>query len=190
MEGNSREVYPGEIYRHFKGNLYQIITVAIHSETGEKLVIYQKLYGDFLVHARPYDMFISQVDHEKYKEVKQKYRFELVSDIYGRNSITNDKLDLDTSSSNNITKSNGISNLENNHSQLANPHLMEFLDADTYEQKRSILASIRNSLTDRLIDDIAASMDVTVDEGDLDTRYRSLMNCIDMRVKFEINRFR
>lgn len=85
------EYKPGDIVQHFKREglslteketnmyLYKIIGKSHHTETGEELMVYRALYKPYDICCRPYDMFISEVDHEKYPDVKQVYRFEKIS---------------------------------------------------------------------------------------------------------------
>ena len=143
-----------EVYRHFKGNLYQIITIAIHSETEEQMVVYQGLYGDNPVYCRPLSMFMSEVDHDKYPEVTQKLRFERVEE---------EKTDID-------------------------PLILEFLDAETVLDKKNILAALHHRITDEMITIMAVAMDVVIEEGSTEERYRELKNCLDTIERYEIER--
>ena len=72
-----RDVQPGRVYRHFKGDYYLVEALARDSETNEPCVIYRKLYGDGGLWLRPLEMFLSKVDKEKYPDCPQEYRFEL-----------------------------------------------------------------------------------------------------------------
>ena len=188
---------PGEFYRHFKNKLYQIVTVATHSETGEKLVIYQALYDDFGVYARPLDMFVSEVDHEKYPDVKQKYRFERVTP-QTKQTDTQVKSEAVGQSAAKLPEAGSMQAQTSkaqvpdaDEDQAPNPQLIKFLDADTLEEKYNILVSMSDTITDRLLDDMAVVMDVVIPEAPLMERYEDLKNIIRTRQHYEFaNRLR
>ena len=69
-----------EVWRHFKGKLYRIVTISQHTETGEQMVVYRAMYGAEGYFVRPLDMFMSEVDREKYPDVEAKWRFEKVEE--------------------------------------------------------------------------------------------------------------
>lgn len=77
MNDVMRKIKINGIYKHFKGNYYIVIDIATDSESNEKYVVYRELYGDNNLWIRKLDMFLSEVDHEKYPDISQKYRFEL-----------------------------------------------------------------------------------------------------------------
>ncbi len=193
---------PGEKYLHFKNKLYQVIAVAKHSETMEPYVVYQALYGDFGVYIRPYDMFVSEVDHEKYPEVTQKYRFAYVDHTKNETIRTERAEDKKIPVHQNVEQQENVPDVtaavstaelqeqdmvqrESDVEEQINPWLLRFLDTDTMEEKYQIVCDIKNDITDRLIDDLAVAVDVVIPEGKLSDRYEQLKYCIRTRQKYE-----
>lgn len=175
-----------EIYRHFKGNLYQVVTVAEHTETAEQMVIYQAMYGDFRIYARPLEMFCSKVDRAKYPDVKQEYRFELQG-VCGEDMQVTEKCVVQEPSRLEDVKEEVVIQTEPEEAEL-DPGLLEFLDADTYTRRLNILTSMHHRITDDLLTTMAIACDVEVEEGDLESRYQSLKNCLLTLDKYEISR--
>lgn len=193
---------PGEKYLHFKNKLYQVIAVAKHSETMEPYVVYQALYGDFGVYIRPYDMFVSEVDHEKYPEVTQKYRFAYVDHTKNETLRTERAEHKKIPVNQNVEQQENVPDVtaavstaelqeqdmvqrESDVEEQINPWLLRFLDTDTMEEKYQIVCDIKSDITDRLIDDLAVAVDVVIPEGKLSDRYEQLKYCIRTRQKYE-----
>lgn len=200
---------PHEIYKHFKGNLYQITAVAEHTETGEQLVIYQALYGDFKTYARPLSMFTDRVNREKYPEAAQEFRFELQGadaerqraesalskePDSGAESGANAEPDSNAEAARDSAGRTAVAdrNLEEcSEGELTlDPMVLEFLDADGYEQRLNILAGLHHRITDEMITTMAIACDVEINEGDIEERYESLRACLLTRERYECNRIR
>ena len=183
----ARQLVIGGFYRHFKDKLYQVKGTAIHSETKEKMVIYQGLYGSYEMYVRPYDMFLSEVDHIKYPDVVQKYRFELI-DIKTGKSL---EADYEENNQNmESEKTEELQELEESEESEEDSKLIRFLDAYDYKEKLDILTSMRGELNDGLIDIMAESIEVAVPEGDITDRYNSLRKCLMAHTKYEGLRLR
>jgi hypothetical protein len=195
----ARQLVIGGFYRHFKDKLYQVKGTAIHSETKEKMVIYQGLYGSYEMYVRPYDMFLSEVDHIKYPDVVQKYRFELI-DIKTGKSLEADyeenNQNMESEKSEELEKLEKLEELEESKESKESEEseedskLIRFLDAYDYKEKLDILTSMRGELNDGLIDIMAESIEVAVPEGDITDRYNSLRKCLMAHTKYEGLRLR
>lgn len=181
----------GQIFRHFKGNLYRIVTMARHSETGEELVIYQALYGEYQVYARPLSMFLEKLDKEKYPDAVQEKRFELQEDVIVSSKISESSLSRETgqTDSRKEEKEQQDTDVSEPAEELnIDPLVLEFLDAGTYEERLNILAALHHRITDDMINIMAMAVDVEVSEGDIEDRFDQLRTCLLTLEKYECNR--
>ena len=158
---------PGTFYRHFKNKLYQVIAVATHSETGEKMVVYQALYGDYQVYVRPLEMFISPVDREKYPDVTQEYRFEQVfpgqMNELGKNgnaSVAGSSKDFGYTAEN-----TEYAQFQPEEEPMGHEWLERFLDADRPEDQLAVLKQMEGHVTQKELDCIFLSLDLQPETG-------------------------
>ncbi len=199
----------GEWYRDSQERLYQVVTTAIFSETQEELVVYQALYGSYQVYAGPIGMFLSGEDRAKYPQAAQKYRFERVQRPEGVGQLSDGESGIAQKEAGEAASGDGAATAlqdgngreerkafrerkarEENEAEGVSPKLMAFFDADDLEEKYHILLSMREEITDHLINNMAVVLDVVIPEGDLDSRYEELKRCIRTRQRYESDRLR
>ena len=176
---------PLQVYRHFKGNIYQVIDIAQHTETGEKLVIYRPLYQEGKTYARPLAMFLSEVDKKKYPAAEQKYRFELYNPDSG---VTEDDTATRTQRDSSADSDTTLS--DNEPDQSINPYLETFLDAASYEEKLDKFLLMRGKVDEKVLSDVAMSLDLELTSDSVDEMYAEILKCLKTMEKYECNRLR
>lgn len=178
---------PFEIFKHFKGKQYQILALAKDAGDGRSLVVYQALYGDYIIYVRSLSEFMSPVDRVKYPEASQEYRFERQN---GRavtegeqekkqNPVNEPEQDADRT----VKKASG-----DPAGNFLDPEVEEFLDAESVYEKLNILAGLRHRITDDMLDIMAAASDIELNKGGTQERYTELKNCLLMTEKYERKR--
>lgn len=200
---------PQEIYRHFKGKLYQVLTIAVHSETGEEMVVYQAMYGDFQIYCRPLWMFVSTVDTIKYPDADQTYRFELVrkrSDeirekpdkpgvprVLQKNPQDNAQASVRKNPEETETQERGVmgKTIEEEAAELnMDPLVVAFLDADSPDERLQILSDLHKDITNEQLDVMSMALDEIIPDGDVYDRYDALRGVLLTRKRFESSRLR
>lgn len=179
---------PYEIYEHFKGNRYQIITLAQHSETEEDMVVYQALYGEYKMYVRPLSQFMGMIDEKKYPEKKGQYRFQKAA-----GEMQEEKEHPQTTgpaTEEKASEASGTEGGETGDEVGIDPMVMDFLEADTYEERLNILAALHHRITDDMINTMALSVDVEIEDGPIETRYEELKHCIITFQKYQCSRMR
>jgi hypothetical protein len=189
----------GEIYQHFKGKLYRIVTLATHTETGEQLVIYQALYGEFQVFARPLSMFLEKMDAKKYPDAAGKDRFMRIpmaeaaavpQPVPAPSENPVEPRPAAMSSENPIEPRPAAASSESPVEPQPDPGLLAFLDADSYEEKLEVFASLEGKADLHMLNAIAASLDLELSEGSLEEQYDTLKSCLMTLERYECNRLR
>ena len=185
-----RIVRPGEFYRHFKNKLYQIVAVARHSETGERMVVYQALYGDYGVYVRPYDMFTSEVDHEKYPEVTQQWRFERVEPEQNAAGMA---AGCGQAAAGNGQVAAGTGQVAGNRQdsrryyadRTPDPAFLQFLDTEDFDLRMECLKALEERVTQQELDSIYLVLDMKPEQGSLQEQLYAVRRFLTMQKRYD-----
>ena len=177
----------GEIYRHFKGNLYEIVLIARDSETLEEKVVYKELNGDS-AYVRSLPMFVSLVDKEKYPNVTQEFRFELVQEATTSQPVQGKvELQKEPYSANSLEETEDATEKV----QVADHGMiMEYLEQETVDSKIDYLIRVKDRITEPFISVVAQSLDFAENKGELSERYEEILRYLKTVARYETGRLR
>ena len=179
---NSRPIEM-EIYKHFKGGYYQILCIALDTETSREVVVYRQLFEPYKTYVRPLGMFMEEVDIDKYPDIKQKYRFEKVTNIDGNtNSI--EKTRIEETKVIDI-KAEGTKVGE---TKKPSPIVIEFLDANTYDEKIEILDRNKDMIDETMLAIMATSLDQRLGNKGAEEQIKELRYGLQAKKNFECKR--
>ena len=192
MAENRQTPVAGQIYKHFKGNLYKVLAVAVHTESEEKLVVYQSVDNPDRVFARPLEMFMSDIDRFRYPLIRAKYRFTLVSEPEeetngeetkeetepSKTEVTDEQSDDDSA----VYKDNG--------ELVIDPYVEGVLDEKEFSKKIEFFEMLRGKCTEDMLTTIAISLDIQLQEGSIEDKYSQILRTLKMHEKYETSRLR
>ncbi|HOO28738.1 MAG TPA: DUF1653 domain-containing protein [Lachnospiraceae bacterium] len=170
-----------QVYRHFRGTYYQVLSVATHTETGERLVVYRSLYEPAEIYARPLEMFMSEISYKLYPDaLNRRYRFELVTGD-AKEPELREKMSFRQ-----ITRTE----YEDYDESVIDPDLEKFLDEKSYEKKLDLLMYLRKKADDEMLNTIAMSLDLELTRTTTEEKYEEVFECLKTLGKYECNRLR
>lgn len=195
---NQNMLLPGTLYKNFEGNIYQIMCIAKNCVDKGKEVIYQKMFPPFDIWAEPLESFMQKIDNTI---CGQNYQFEQIEvntkDKELHKDIVNDEAIKREEISDSVFKEallNGsldrkiVGKIPD--SEIAQRGFMELLDADTYHDKYIIFSALRNYLNSRLLNNIAVSLDIVLEDGEEEEQYESIRRCLQTFERYETKRLR
>lgn len=189
---------PGTFYKNFEGNICQIMCIAKNCVDKGKEVIYQKMFPPFDIWAEPLESFMQKMDNTG---CGQKYKFEQIEvnteDKELHKDIVNDKIIKREEISDSVFRDALLKGSLDRKvvgkipdSEIAQRGFMELLDADTYHDKYIIFSALRNYLDRRLLNNIAVSLDIVLEDGDEEEQYESIRRCLQTFERYETKRLR
>lgn len=204
MAENRQTPVAGQIYKHFKGNLYKVLAVAVHTESEEKLVVYQSVDNPDRVFARPLEMFMSDIDRFRYPLIRAKYRFTLVSEPEEETNgeetkeeetkeetLNEDTKEEDVKDEETEEQSDDDSAVYKDNGELViDPYVERVLDEKEFSKKIEFFEMLRGKCSEDMLTTIAISLDIQLQEGSIEDKYSQILRTLKMHEKYETSRLR